>query len=368
MRRISYLGFTAATFAALAMSCSQPVVNDAGNDDVTADTPMDAGPGQTLTFVLDQLLIDADDLPDHPHTGFNLDDYFSTEVDLLGCTHGDFTSQYDTDQNCPAVANERCTPNPNPGCVGTASGCMGGVDNQLPTLSSTIQTAAGTDLRATLQDTVATNKLSLIIRITGVNDFTTDSAVRVAIYRAYPTFSTGCTTVEANREYSVDRTFVTTGATSIESPAFAFDGSIVGGRLRITAGTGAGGAFNLPISLRGLTLNLPLHRLQVRANLTAAALANGSLGGWVAGQDVVDGVALIAPDYITVVQGVIGGLVDIQANGTCGDATATPPTFGGIGLGLGIHAVPATLTTTLVDAPATGTCGWSAPTDAGPRG
>ncbi len=364
MRRISYLGFTAATFAALAMSCSDPQPGTDGGPDTAADV---VTAETTLTFVLDQLMIDANDNPDQPHTGFNLDDYYSSDVDPLGCTHLDYFSQYDNDQHCPTVANERCTPSPNPGCARTAGGCVGGVDNQLPTLASTIQTAASTDLRATLQDTVTTNKLSLIVRITGINNMTDDSAVRVAIFRAYPTFSTGCTTVAAGREYSVDRSFVTGG--SLDNPMFAFDGQIIAGRLRMTAGTGATGAFNLPISLRGLTLNLPLHRLQVRANLTATELANGSLGGWVGGDDVITGVAMLAPDYISVVRGVIGGLVDIQsAAGVCDGSASTPPAYGGISLGLGIHAVPATLTTTLVDAPATGTCGWSAPTEAGPTG
>ncbi len=366
MLRHGYLGLATATFAALAVSCGTPI--DTGTD-AAPETAVDAGAGQTLTFVLDQLTIDANDNPGEPHTGFNLDDFYSSDVDLLGCTHLDYYSVFDNDQHCPTVANERCTPSPNPGCARTAAGCVGGVDNQLPTLASTIMTATSTDLRATLQDTVATNKLSLVIRITGVNDMVTDSSVQVAIYRAYPTFSTGCATVAAGREYSVDRTSVTAGATSIESPAFSFDGSIVAGRLRITAGAGATGSFNLPISLRGVTLNLPLHRLQVRANVATDSLSNGSLGGWVGGDDVITGVAMIAPEYLAVIRSIIGGLVDIQsAAGVCDGSALTPPAYGGISLGLGIHAVPASLTTTIVDGPAAGTCGVPAPTDAGPTG
>jgi hypothetical protein len=144
-----------------------------------------------------------------------------------------------------------------------------------------------------------------------------------------------------------------------------FDGSIVAGRLQVRAG-GTGGLFNLPISFGGYNINLPLHQVQMRANLTAGAtgeLASGSLGGWVGGQDVIDAVSMIAPDYVSVVRGVIGGLVDIQINMTCGDQTADPPTFGGIAVGLGIHAVPAVISTTTPSAAAqaAGTCGYAMP-------
>ncbi len=365
MRRINYLGFAAAAISALAIGCGPETNNgDVTNNDATTD----AGAAQTYTFVLDQLQIDADDLPENPHTGFNLDDLFSTESDPLGCAHPDFYSLYDNDQHCTAVSNERCTVMPNPGCA-RGTGCSGGVDNQLPTLANTINTVmSGTDIRATLADTVTNNKLALIVRVSGVNDLTNDSSVRVAIYRGFPTFTAGCTSVTGGREYSVDRSFLSAGATDIDTGAnVAFDGAIVNGRLQVRAGTATGGVFNLPLSFSGFNIVLPLHQLQVRANITATGLANGSLGGWVGGSDVVDAVAMIAPDYVAVVRGVIAGLVDIQINMSCGDSSANPPTYGGIAVGLGLRAVPATISTTtpIADMQAAGTCGYSAPGDGG---
>ena len=110
-----------------------------------------------------------------------------------------------------------------------------------------------------------------------------------------------------------------------------------------------------------------MHALQVRFNLGSDALTNGSLGGWVAGGDIITAVAMLAPDYINVVRGVIGGLVDIQIMGVCDGSATMPATYGGISLGLGIHAVPATISTTtpMADAPAVGTCGYTAPGDGG---
>jgi len=368
MRRMNYLGFVVAAASALAMSCSGEATPDGGGD-AAADAPPTE---QTYTFVVDQLTVDPTDNPDTPHTGFNLDNLFSTDIDAMGCTHPDYFSQYDNDQHCTSVTNEQCTVMPNPGCARTAAGCHGGVDNQLPTLANTIQTAANTDIRMTLSDTITQNKLALIVRVSHVNDPMNDDSIRVAIYRAFPTFTSGCTSVAGGREYTIDSSFLTGGSDIDANANVAFDGKIVNGRIQVQAG-GSGGIFNLPISFSGFSLNLPLHEVQLRANLTtgaSAALDSGDLGGWVGGDDVINAVAMLAPDYVAVVRGVIGGLVDIQIMGICDGSSMNPARYGGISVGLGIHALPATISTTTPSAAmqAAGTCGYTPPGDAGGGG
>ncbi len=354
---------TAAALAALAPSCSSPSTDrDVSALDATIDVA--PPPPRTLTFVLDQLTIDENDDPSVPHTGFNLDGLFSTDAGPLGCAHADYLSLHDDDQNCSAVMDEHCVATPNVGCTSTERGCVGGVDNQLPTLAIIIQTAASADIRSTLQESVSTNKLSVVVRITGIDDWTTDPVVRVAMYRAYPTFGTDCTAVLPGREYAVDRTYVGGRATDIDSPLFAYDGSIAGGRLRFAASPRETAGFNLPISMRGLTLNLRLHGLQIRANVAADALSIGSLGGWIGGDEFLTDLAVNDPYYITVRRGIIGALCDVEVNRVCDGSALNPPRFGGISIGLGIHGVPATIASgpaAIVSGPAVGTCGYTPP-------
>ena len=355
LRGTRFLGLVCGGLTALSMSCSPTT-------EPTDSGPADSGPpaAVTYTYVIDQLRIDANDNPDVPHAGFNLDTFYSSATDPNGCNHDDYGSVLDLDQNMNS-------------CMWTAARqangmCRGGVDSQLPTLANTIETAAGMDIRAVINEQVNGNKLALVVRVTGVNgvpgpDFN-DSDVNVKIYLAYPTFTTDCMTVAANREYVVSRSSITDTGTTIEDAKFAFTGSIVAGRLQVT--TGINGRFELPLpAVMGHALTLPMHATQVRATLTPNEGTDGNLGGWVSGNDVVTAVGAIAPEYITVVEGAIGGLVDIQVENVC-EMAGPPRRFGGIGLGLKLHFVPATLrmNDTIQAAQATGTCGYTAPTDA----
>ena len=47
-----------------------------------------------------------------------------------------------------------------------------------------------------------------------------------------------------------------------------------------------------------------------------------------------------APEYVSLLRGVIGGLVDLTVNGSCGDQTAMPPTFGAVSIGFAFKALP----------------------------
>lgn len=338
--------------AALLASCGpagSPPVD--GSRDAREAGP--TGP-RVLTFVIDQLSIDPTDSPDVPHSGFNLDDLYSIDVDPLGCTHPDYYSLYDNDQHCAAVTNERCTVPA--GCNPMDPGCVGGVDNQLATLANTLQTAASVDIRATVSDAVRQNRLALLVRVRDVNDLMNDPSVDVSIYRGYPTFGSDCSNVLPGREYAIDSASVTGGTDIDSNPTLRFPGSIVAGRLRIRA-TNSARSFELPLSLRGLALQFPTRAIQLRANIANDGLSNGSFGGWVKGDDLITPCLHCGLDYLNVVRGVIGGLADIQLDGVCDGSSLTPQTFGGISLGFGIHAVPAIIVPRIVSGPPDGACG-----------
>jgi hypothetical protein len=172
----------------LTTACGARVVADdaapSGEDHVTI-VPSDAivpppGPGATFTFVFDSLAIDPTDSPDVPHTGFDLDSLYSTDTDMGGCDHPDYYSIYDNDQHC-LTRTETCSVTPNPGCARTNPGCRGGVDNQLPTLANTLETATNTDVRTALQTAVTTSRFSVLLRLSGVNDSRNDGSVRVSL-------------------------------------------------------------------------------------------------------------------------------------------------------------------------------------------
>jgi hypothetical protein len=116
----------------------------------------------------------------------------------------------------------------------------------------------------------------------------------------------------------------------------------------------------------------------VRADLGAGGmnLDRGDLGGYVAGQQVIDAVTAIAPMYAMLVQSAIGGLIDIQLplypdpTGVCVSMMGTTHQYGAISLGLGIHAVPAVIdmANPIAANRMPGTCGYVAPGDGGAGG
>ncbi len=353
---------TAAALAALAPGCGTPSTDhDASALDATIDVA--PPPPRTLTFVLDQLTIDETDDPSVPHTGFNLDGLFSADIDPGGCTHVDYLSLYDNDQNCAMVAGERCAATPNGGCASTAAGCIGGVDNQLPILASTIQTVTSTDVRQVLRDEVRSNRLALIVRLRDVDSLANDPGVEVSIYRAWPTFRDGCTSVAADREYAIDRASLT-GGTDIDANAtLRIQGSIVAGRLRLRVENAD--AFVLPLTIPGeVGVQLALRHLQLRADVTSGGLLNGSLGGWVLGDDLIVVRSIWCYSDCQQLRRILGGLVDIEVDTICDGSALFPPRYGGISIGLGIHGVPATIATgpgAIVSGPGVGTCGYTPP-------
>ncbi len=340
-----------------------PTVVDAPSVDVVSDAPrtdviradvilpdvITGGP--TYTFVASRLTIDATDAPEVAHTGFNVDGLFSGPTDADGCNHEDFFSLFDRDQHSPS------------GCAMGATPCTGGVDNQLPTVIGALEAVAGSDPRMILAGEVTNNRFAVLVQLSSVDDPVNDSSIGIRVFIGYPTFTTGCTSVAADREYSVSAASLRPGGTGPSDALIAVPGAIVGGRVITTTPVAGGLPFPLPIGA-GLTLDVSLHALQVRFDLasTLDRGTNGNLGGWAPGNELVDAIDRIAPGFREAVEAILAGVVDVRLPGmtTCVDRTTpTMPQFGGASMGLGAQLVRARVSTTTPVAarPAVGTCG-----------
>ncbi len=326
-----------------------------------------------LVFALTSAVIDENDSPDAPHTGFDLDGFASSDVDPQGCTHLDYWSSLDPDQNCASVLNERCVDTTAacacPSVSGDAGSCtIGAVDNQLPTSASTLLTASSSDIRQSAINAMSAGRFVVLVQLLDVNDLRDDPAVRARLFRGFAAPGTACATPFARGTYQIDRTSLRAGGRSPNDAAVELTGSIVGGRIRVS--TGDAGFFPLrwPFDQGSMPpLVLDTHHATLAMDLTADLGTRGNFGGWVDSVRVIEWFASLAPDYISVARGVVGGLVDIQVNRVCDGSANTPPTYGGISIGFGFDAVRVQLdpVTPVVDAPQPGSCEAAGSGDAG---
>ena len=312
--------------------------------DATRDAATDVviAPTHEYVYVMSAMNVDPDDVATNPHTGFDVDGLASTASDPMGCGHSDFGSALDPDQNSPA------------GCLFGTPGCNGGVDNQFPTMATTIQSVTMMDARALLSQSINNHQLVFVLRLTRVDSFVDDSDVGVQVYRGFPTFSTGCTSVIGGRVYQVDQASLTPGGTTLDDALFNINGRIVAGRLQIVA------AATDVLTLRGSGLiPISLHALRLRGDVTPSGIARGNLGGWDTADDLVSQLSMLAPTYASLLPTVVSTFVDVQIAGVCIDRSMHPPALGGVSLGAGFAAVPASLSTTapIATAQTPGTCG-----------
>ncbi|MEI8258130.1 MAG: hypothetical protein WCJ30_20830, partial [Deltaproteobacteria bacterium] len=312
--------------------------------DTTRDVASDVviAPTHEYVYVLNAISVDPDDSPARPHTGFDIDGRQSTTSDVVGCLKADFASALDPDQNAPS------------GCVFGTPGCNGGVDNQFPTMATTILSVTGMDARVGLTTAVNHSQLVFMLRLTRVDSFADDADVGVQIYTGFPTFSTGCTSVLPGRTYQVDSRSITAGGSTLDNALFSATAQIVAGRLRFT------GSDTSVFTLSGTgLLPIALHAMRLRGDVTPTGIANGNLGGWDTGDDLVAQLTTIAPTYAALLPSVIGGFVDYQMMGICIDRTVHPWHLGGVSLGTGFSAVPAVIdpVTPIAAAQRVGTCG-----------
>jgi len=327
-----------------------------------------------LVFVVQSMTADMNS-PDVAHTGFNLDNRFSTANDAMGCSHEDYVSALDLDQN---MGGGTCMMG-----AGFMAGC-GGVDNQIPALFEAVGAfMPNLDVNQVIRDQINQGKLSLIVQVLNLDTVPNDNDVTVRLFLGYPNFMNCATQFMQGTtpEYSIAASSLAAGSTDLSTARFVFQGRLVNGRLQVSSSGNVD--FPLP-EIMGLRLTFALHQAQFRMTIAGTGTmasaytgSNANLGGWVDGNEMLQAVLRVpaAAANMMVVEGAIGTLVDIQSPaGVCFTprVMTTPPSYGGVSLGMGIGVFPARLATganAVIMDRAAGTCGFAAPTpDAGPGG
>jgi len=247
--------------------------------------------------------------------------------------------------------------------MGSAN-CFGGGVDQMPTFANTLY-AAGSMVREALTDAVNNHRFAIIVRVGDVNDLVNDPGVAVQVFRAYPTFSTGCVGVQPGREYSIATTSLLPDSVDFRAGAqFSRAGSIVGGHLVVPLVPGVAQPWTVPLTGASSPIVMPLRAAQVRVDISTSEITRGAIGGYSLGADVID--AVIArgaqSDLRPVMEQVMGEMVDIEVNGVCDTGPAPDGgtrRFGGLSFGFEIHGIPARVSTTqpLATAQRAGTCG-----------
>ena len=323
---------------------------------------------QTYDYVLNRLIVDEGAEPGittRAFYGFNLDGRFSpsrsTSQEPADCSHGDYFSTVDPDQNMGS-----CTM----GTVGGGAGCQGGVDNQFPVIVQTLmQFQASLNVQASLNADLNAGRGLMLIRLSGVNGALgptlNDPAVTVQVYPyVWPAFTDCARVGRRDQIYAVDDRSLTI-PNDLDSARVQFAGRIVNGRLRVTPPPVGATAPDLvlPVSLLGTALRLGLYqsRLHFTPGETDATL--GNLGGYMRQGEFID--AITAHPSLSAFRDAAGpliqGFVDV-ATGAPTASCAAPQ--GGIGVGLGFSATRAVILSTTVSTVPVGVCGSATP-DAG---
>lgn len=365
-RKILAAGLT--TLALFAAGCGSstgtPTADGGTNPTDGGQNPTDAGAGQTFDYVISALTLDNSmTAPNAGARGYNIDsrNTGATPSDPLDCDKSDFFSPIDSDQNMGT-----CTAGqPNGG-----AGCRGGVDNQLPVVAETVSgLVSGTDVGALIQEQITEGKLSIIVRVEGVNGTPgptlNDDSVTVKIYPfAHPMFANCAQVGQPGQMYQIDPDSVMGG--NVAMARYTYPGRIVNGRLQVTTTDLSRPGFSIGIPVQERVLNLNLYSVSVRVTMGATAGTNGNLGGMILLSDLVttlqnaQGLLPAGIDPATV-QGILAGFVDIATTPTNmpGAGTCTGANAGGIGAGLGFTTTSAIVAPTVAARPSSGTCGAS---------
>lgn len=338
---------------------------DLGVDGAPPDGPRP--PPETFAYVISAITIDQEPGGGAPNpatstrgvSGFNLDNLTSTTADAAmrggaACSHADFFSTLDPDQNMGACAA---------GSARGGAGCLGGVDNQLPEAANTVM-GFGADVRASLTDSVRRGLSAVVVRVSDVNGVPgpalNDDAVRVDVYPvARPMFASCSLIGTPGQTFAIDDASLTAPG-DLNSARLSYAGSIVNGRLRVAPPTSPSAAtFPFGLPLMGTNLSIPLLATQLRFDMTPDRGTGGNLGGYVRLAPLASMLGALLPAGIPVstVQAVLQALVDVQD--PAGSATGCTAPNGGISMAFGFDAVRVQLAATTVRGPQAGTCGGS---------
>lgn len=268
----------------------------------TAEAPSGADP-ITMTFVVRTLSLpeatpdsDGDGPLRSMATGFNLDG--------LDSQHGS------------TAAEPTCEEAP-PDYEGLYDDGLVGVDNALQGLVGTLEgfldeadcpssTTEGC-LDATLQAQIDEGALLLLVELRGVDDLVYDTEVRVQMALGTP------------------RAALVLGDDGRLAPGQTFDtemllggevtGDIFGGRLRFLTDT-----LPLTIDAGGFVLPLVIHGVELRFDVDATRLANGSIGGFLRAEEVITAASAIAPWLEAALRSIVEGAADYEPS--AGDPAA----------------------------------------------
>lgn len=342
---------------------------DVAPDRAPVEAAVDAGPpdvpiapGMTVDYVFSRFTIDGDAVRTAPnpavHTegvaGFNLDGRFTGAVAAMpaDCAHGDFFSTLDADQNMGACAA---------GSARGGSGCVGGVDNQLPAVADLVM-GFGNDLRTSIDTLVNAGRTVVLMRVAGLDappsPTLDDSSVTVLVYPvARPMFADCAMSGTPGLAYAIDDASLTR-AGDIASARYRFPAAVVRGRLvtQPSRAPGADFAINVPLT-GGVPATFELLRTQIRADLGADRATRGNLGGYTPLRAVTAAVAGALPAGIpeSTVSLILQSLVDVQS--PAGDSEGCYAPNGAIALGMGFVAARATVAERTVAGPPAGMCG-----------
>lgn len=213
-----------------------------------------------------------------------------------------------------------------------------GVDNALQGLIVTIEGILSIDIDATLAEQIADGSLLLMMEVRGVNDFNYDSDVQLQLYLGE--LAAGATLeIGGDGQVAPGQTF----ETSMMLGA-AVDGDIFDGRLRA-----ATDLLTIPIETEDFSLPLMISSAEVRFDISETGLVNGTIGGVLTVQSLVDATGALAPGMEGTVYGIVSGLADVNPcdmAGECMDPedmpVMDPAVCGSLSVGLTFGATTAT--------------------------
>jgi hypothetical protein len=320
------------------------------------------GPSRTYDYLINRYIVNLNQTPGQnaqPVFGFNLDNAQSPARNPPEgpphCGSGDWTSRLDPDQNSSA--------NGAPCSVGSA-GCEGGVDNILPALDDALsQFFAGASVESSLNERTSSGRDLWVLRVADVNgaldDRLCDPSVTLRLYRVYPLFTNCAMIGRPDAPYAIARNSLV-DPTDPNSALFSFRAQIVNGRLRTipsqTQDRSPSSQFAL-LGTFGFPGPLDVYSTQIRFSFAPnGALIAGNLGGYIQKQSIRSALRTFLPDFAAALEPLLDGFVDIAL--PLGSAGARCD-LGGLSIGFGFLADRATLSGSILSAPAGGTCGSS---------
>ncbi len=272
---------------------------------------------RTLTYVIGTVALpeatpdpDGDGPQRSQAAGFNVDDLDSGNgSDAVDANCEEFNQDFVslTDSSHLGVDNAL------QGLVGTIEGLLDAAD------CPGMMTAGCLD--ATLQRQILEGDLILLVEVSGVNDFTYDSSVTVQMHLgAVPAM--GMPMAGPSGGLAAGQSFESTMA--LGSPVI---GDIFAGRLRVATPL-------LPLTIMAGDFNLTLMvtNAQVRFNITEGAMTNGSIGGVVTVDAIVEAASAIMPGIEDTVRSVVESVADVtpSADPAVCDAVSLGLTFSGV--------------------------------------